>query len=116
MTNSEIETKKRQLLAQLLTQLEDQLRAQNLWQADKPSPQALASREPFAIDTLTFVQWLQFIFIEKMRVLLAYSQALPIAVSIHPMATEYFKGISTDCREIEKIIARIDLLLNETNK
>ena len=100
----------------MLQQLELQLRAQNFWQTSKPSLQALSSREPFAIDTLTFVQWLQFIFLEKMNELIQFSQPLPNSISIHPMATEYFIGIPEDCREIEAIIARIDLLLNETNK
>ena len=113
MAESEIELNKRRLLLPLLQQLELQLRVQNLWQNSKPSQQALLSREPFAIDTLTFVQWLQFIFLEKMNELIQFSQPLPNSVSVHPMATEYFKGLDHDYSEIENIIARIDLLLNQ---
>ena len=44
----------------LLIDIEAQLRQMGLWQAVPPSPEALASSQPFCIDTLDFSQWLQF--------------------------------------------------------
>ena len=113
MAESKIELNKHRLLLPLLQQLELHLRVQHLWQNSKPSQQALMSKEPFALDTLTFAQWLQFIFLEKMHELIQFSQPLPNSISVHPMATEYFKGFAHDYSEIENIIARIDLLLNQ---
>ncbi len=51
----------------LLTALEHELQQRQLWQDILPPDEALASSEPFCVDTLTFPQWLQFIFIPKMR-------------------------------------------------
>lgn len=107
------EQKKKQLLALLLSELESALKAQNLWQSQRPSEQMLASREPFAIDTLNFPQWLQFIFIEKIMSLLQCNLALPSAMAITPMATEYFKIQTCDSTDIVAIIIRIDLTINE---
>ena len=109
----QFEQKRRQLLALLLSELESTLRTQNRWQSDRPSEQALASIEPFAIDTLNFSQWLQFIFIEKISVLLQLDLALPTAMAIAPMASEYFKMQSCDSTEIVSIITRIDFTINE---
>ena len=110
------EQKRRQLLAVLMRELESSLHTQNLWQSQRPSTQALSSVEPFAIDTLNFPQWLQFIFIEKITVLLQLNLALPTAMAITPMATEYFKIQTCDSSEIIAIITRIDLTINEKVK
>ena len=53
-------------VAALLMAIEAQLRQLNLWEEEAPTAEALASSEPFAIDTLSFTQWLQFIFLPTM--------------------------------------------------
>jgi len=114
MPDNQSELKKRRLLLQLINQLEDELRLQNLWDSQKPSDEALNSQVPFAIDSLTFAQWLQFIFIDKMTYLLQFSLPLPDAISVLPMAEESFKMGSIDGAKMLHIIERIDLLISET--
>jgi uncharacterized protein YqcC (DUF446 family) len=58
MLENEFELKKRRLLLQLINDLESELRRQELWQDSKPCAAALSSTVPFAVDTLTFTQWL----------------------------------------------------------
>lgn len=110
------EIKKRQLLVALLVELEDQLRLLKCWQSERPSEHSLSSSEPFSIDTLCFTQWLQFIFIEKMRQLLQQNQPLPSAMEIAPMASEYFKMQQLNSGEILNLITRIDCVINEKNR
>jgi uncharacterized protein YqcC (DUF446 family) len=71
-------------LSSLLDQLERQLRHHQLWQIQRPSLDALASREPFAIDTLEPHQWLQWIFMVKIRAALHGEMVLPRGFSITP--------------------------------
>lgn len=111
----QFEQKRRQLLATLIDELIGALQAQKRWQSQRPSEQALASIEPFAIDSLNFTQWLQFIFIEKITALLQLNLALPSAMAITPMAVEYFKEQGGDSAAILAIITRIDLIINEKN-
>lgn len=106
--------KKEEKLCQLLNQLEDELRLQNLWQNEKPSEQALASSLPFSMDTLTFEQWLQFVFIVKMRLLLQLKKALPEAISVSPFAMEYYKSLTIESSQIIALLTRIDLLLTRS--
>ena len=114
MLNNEVELDKHRLLRPLLQQLESELHSQGLWQEEKPSAQALASCAPFAIDSLSFVQWLQFIFLDKMNELVSCSQPLPESMLILPMATEYFKNLPHNSAEIIDTISRIDDLFTES--
>lgn len=54
-------------LFELLNQLEGELKRVELWQVARPSEEALQSSQPFALDTLAPEQWLQWIFLPKMR-------------------------------------------------
>ena len=112
----QFEQQKRQLIDRLLRELETELVGLKLWQSIRPSEQALASVEPFAIDTLTFPQWLQFIFIEKMTQLLQQRAPLPEAMAITPMATEYFKVQTINSESLITVINRIDLAITEKNR
>lgn len=69
-----------------LTQLEDLLKQHQLWQNTPIDPQALNSTVPFCHDTMALEQWLQFVFIEKMQMLVAKQQPLPSNFAIAPMA------------------------------
>ena len=57
-------------LAEHLLLIERELRVLGWWQEQAPSAEALASQEPFCVDTLTFEQWLQWIFLPRMKQLL----------------------------------------------
>lgn len=71
-------------LSALLDQLESALRQTGCWQLTPPSAEALASTAPFAIDSLSAEQWLQWVFIHKMRHILASGLPLPAALAITP--------------------------------
>jgi uncharacterized protein YqcC (DUF446 family) len=113
MLKNELELQKKRFILPLLDALEDELHDKGLWQEIKPEQQALDSKEPFAIDTLNFVQWLQFIFLDKMAQLVRSSQPLPQSMLVLPMAEEYFKRLPMNSAEILRIIARIDQVVNE---
>ena len=78
-------------LVDLLQQLEAQLLHHGLWQQIMPSAEALQFTEPFAIDTLHPHEWLQWIFIARMRALVESNQALPRGFSIEPYFAEAWK-------------------------
>ncbi|MDJ0741459.1 MAG: YqcC family protein [Gammaproteobacteria bacterium] len=103
----------RDRLSDLLQTLEDELRLQGRWDAVAPPSQALRSTEPFAIDTLSFDQWLQWILLPKMRDLLRRQLPLPDNCAIHPMAEEVYCDDETGGTRLIGIIAEIDALLTE---
>ncbi|AMX03108.1 YqcC family protein [Microbulbifer thermotolerans] len=79
-------------VAEQLLLIEAEMRRLDLWAAQPPSAEALASTEPFCVDTLTLPQWLQFIFLPRMRQLIERELPLPRQCGIAPMAEEYFRG------------------------
>ncbi|MGF1715667.1 YqcC family protein [Photobacterium chitinilyticum] len=79
---------------QLLDRLETVMREADIWEGESPDPSALASSEPFAIDTLSCSQWLQWIFIPQMKQLVALNAPLPIHFEISSYVEEAMKGQS----------------------
>jgi len=100
---------------QLLAAIEAELQNQSLWNDVKPSAQALASTTPFCIDTLSFTDWLQFIFLVKMKQLVDMQMPLPVNMAVHPMAEEAFKVEPADTRELLSLILSFDQLLNNNS-
>lgn len=83
-------TNRNQAIDSQIAALEAKLRALNLWEERAPSESALLSTQPFALDTLTPTQWLQWIFIPKMTQMLASGNPLP-SLEISPYFEEALK-------------------------
>ncbi len=98
-------------VAALLIDVESGLRQLNLWELRSPPAEALASTQPFCIDTLNFAQWLQHIFLPTMHGLLENREPLPTDCAIAPMAEEYFRGLGMPSTELEGALEAIDQLL-----
>lgn len=73
-------------LAEQLLLIERELRVLGMWNTTPPAQEALASCEPFCVDTLAFEEWLQWIFLPRMKVILENDEALPAASGILVMA------------------------------
>ena len=99
-------------VAVLLIDIEAQLRQMNLWEDQPPSAETLASSQPFHIDTLSFTQWLQFVFLPSMHGLIETGQSLPTECGITPMAQQYFGGLGLPGGALEKTLLSIDRLLS----
>jgi uncharacterized protein YqcC (DUF446 family) len=99
-------------IAELLIDIEAELRQLGLWDRVPPSPEALASDQPFSIDTLTLPQWLQFIFLPTIYRLLEEEQPLPGRCGIAPMAEEYFRGLGLASSALERTLLEMDELLS----
>lgn len=92
----------------LLNELEAELKQLSLWSAVPPDPHALASTSPFCCDTMPLENWLQFIFLPRIRALIAAERALPSAISVHPIAEEAFKHFGFQAHSLLKVIQKID--------
>ena len=93
----------------LLKKLEQNLREAMLWSNSVPSLNALQSQLPFAVDTLSFEQWLQFIFIPKMSEIVSTQSALPESLTLLPMAEQSF-GVADHHFDVIEAIRQIDLV------
>lgn len=98
-------------LAEQLLLIERELRVQGWWQAQAPSAEALFSQEPFCVDTLAFEQWLQWIFLPRMKQLLEAGAALPSVSGIQPMAEQVYGGQIEKARALIKLLGEFDQMI-----
>ncbi|MDX1725812.1 MAG: YqcC family protein [Pseudomonas sp.] len=98
-------------IAQQLLLIERELRLHGWWDEQAPSDQALASQQPFCVDTLSFEQWLQWIFLPRMKYLLESGAALPEACGIQPMAEQVYGGRSEPAQALIRLLGEFDRLI-----
>jgi len=103
----------RDKLRQILIELEKELRAQRRWDIAKPDPAALRSTVPFAADTLTFDQWLQWIMLPRMHALLTHQQPLPLHCAMQPVAEEAYGETDPTAAQITQLLGDIDRLIEQ---
>lgn len=99
-------------LAEQLLLIERELRVLGVWEALSPDPQALASREPFCVDTLSFEQWLQWIFLPRMKAILESGAALPAVSGILAMAEMVYRDAPQSVAGLLEALKRFDLLIS----
>lgn len=102
-------------IAEQLLLIERELRVLGMWKAVPPSDEDLSSREPFCVDTLDFDQWLQWIFLPRMKTILEQDLALPSASGILEMAEMVYAGQVAQTRTLMALLAQFDLLITEAS-
>ncbi|HEY8940566.1 MAG TPA: YqcC family protein [Cellvibrio sp.] len=101
-------------IAETLIDIEKELRELRLWQSEILPDEALMSEQPFALDTMTFPQWLQFIFLPRLYFMLDQQMPLPGNCGIAPMAEQYFSGLTLHSSLLIAHLQKIDTLLTNT--
>lgn len=86
-----------------LDEVEALLKHFALWQRDPPTPQQLCSKLPFCTDTLTPEQWLQWIFLPRMRQMVQQDLALPEPLILEP----YFAVMLDDTHPAKRALLRV---------
>lgn len=99
-------------IAEQLLLIERELRVQGWWQVQPPSEQALASQEPFCVDSMAFEQWLQWVFLPRMKHMLESGAALPCVSGIQPMAEQVYGERSAQARALVLLLGEFDRLIS----
>lgn len=98
-------------VADQLLLIERELRQLGMWSVKPPSAEALASQQPFCVDTLDFEAWLQWVFLPRMKRLLEMAGPLPTASGIRPMAEERYKGREAEVGALLTALGTFDSLI-----
>ncbi len=99
-------------VADSLLQIEIELRQLEVWESEPPSEEAFQSDKPFCLDTMEFTQWLQFVFVERMKILIENDHPLPEVSGIAPMAEEHFRGRPESGHRLIRELEKMDKLLS----
>lgn len=87
-------------LEKLFQQLSQRLQSAQMWDDEPPQTSSLQSVQPFAVDTLAPEQWLQWVFMPKMKHLMDNHQPLPSGFSIAP----YFEEVWKDDSQMQTVL------------
>ncbi|MDY6890840.1 MAG: YqcC family protein [Pseudomonadota bacterium] len=96
----------------LLLKIRTEMEALGLWQSTPPPAQALASTQPFCVDTLPFTEWLQWLLIPRLQQMIRQQLPLPQSSQIEPMAAEVFQQIEADTSRLLELIGQLDAQLS----
>ncbi|HKS13793.1 MAG TPA: YqcC family protein [Pseudomonas sp.] len=99
-------------IADHLLLIERELHVRGWWDDQSPSAEALASSVPFAVDSLSFEQWLQWIFLPRMKQILELGHPLPNASGILVMAETVYSNRPDESRELRRLLAEFDQLIS----
>jgi uncharacterized protein YqcC (DUF446 family) len=102
---------RRALLTEQLLLIEGELRQLGWWAATPPSAQALASQQPFAVDSMAFEQWLQWLFLPRMQQILAGGEQMPGSCGIQPMAEMVLVDRASQARTLLVLLGEFDRLI-----
>ncbi|GAB3370751.1 YqcC family protein [Azotobacter armeniacus] len=100
------------VLAEQLLLIERELRVLGLWARLPPSDEALSSEQPFCVDALAFEEWLQWIFLPRMRLILESGGALPAASGIRPMAEVAYCERRAEIGRLLALLGEVDRLIS----
>lgn len=97
----------------LLSILQLEMQKIGFWEDEEKKPEAykLQSKEPFCIDYLSFSQWLQWVYIKKMREFIKIFGKLPTQSGLLAIAEEAWKGEELKCRKLLLIVECLDLIV-----
>jgi uncharacterized protein YqcC (DUF446 family) len=96
----------------LLLDIETELKNLELWSEERPTQEALASTQPFCIDTLSLPEWIQFILLERLHAMMNAEVPLPSQCGVTPIAEEYFKTVNTNEERLIALLLQLDQSLS----
>ncbi len=96
----------------LLLSIEQEMRENGLWGEQSPPEQALASQQPFCVDTLRFEEWVQWLMIPRLHVMIEQGLPLPQNSNMHTMAEEAMKSVYAETDQLVALIKQLDEALN----
>lgn len=85
-------TSLREKATQYARQIEDEMRRIGMWQEVPLRPEQLGFTQAFAMDTMAFSQWLQFIFLPRVHEAIA-TNSFPSSSSVGVQAVREFDTV-----------------------
>lgn len=97
-------------LQEAIFDLEAALRSVGKWDGEMLDKSCFKSTMPFYVDTMEFYQWLQFVLIPRLDMIIQNQDSLALNASILPMAETSFPADEWH-KGVFNAIEKIDILL-----
>jgi uncharacterized protein YqcC (DUF446 family) len=104
-------------VADQLLAIEMEMRRIGMWESTAPAQEALESLVPFCYDTLKFEQWLQWVFLPKMKQALEQQIDFPASSDIATLAEMCFVELhSTETAHLLELLKSFDETINAASR
>lgn len=87
--------------------IEAEMRRIGMWTEEPPAPEAFEFREAFALDTMAYSQWLQWVFLPRVRSIIAERGEFPTSSMVGVQAVREFDG-HWEANELVSLLGRFD--------
>lgn len=101
-----------QIIQEQLNEIKKEMLFRGMWQSLPPAPEAFLSEQPFAIDTMSANEWLQWIFLPRIQALIDANCVLPRNFSLSPYFEEALQE-QEEARQLLSLIKHLDQLVTE---
>lgn len=89
----------------MITEIETEMKHIGYWRSESLPPEAYSFQQAFAMDTMTFSQWLQFVFLRRVHQIIEEKGSFPTKSMVGTQAIREFDG--------DPLAAQLVSLLNE---
>lgn len=98
-----------------LAAIEAEMRRIGMWQAEPLPEMAYAFQEAFAMDTMAFAQWLQFVFVPRVKSIVAARGEFPSGSSVGTQAIREFDGYD-EASHLVSLLGEFDELFDNGDR
>ena len=98
----------REAVAAQIDRIEAEMRAIGLWQSEPLRPEQLQFSQAFAMDTMALQQWLQFVFVPRVREAIA-SDSFPASSEVGAQAVREFDTVP-EAGRLTSLLSEFDAL------
>ncbi|MEO8284886.1 MAG: YqcC family protein [Chloroflexota bacterium] len=88
-----------------IVEIEAELRRLGLWRDEPLEPEAYNFSQAFAMDTMPFSSWLQFIFIPRVKEIIESDRRFPSSSQVGAQAIREFDGDNAAAHLVDLLIA-----------
>lgn len=99
-------------VADAMLTLEKALREAELWADHSPSSEQMLSDQPFSYDVMTLQEWLQWVFIPRMKAIIESDAELPRMSNIHAYAEETIGKLPNNTEAVMQALKQLDELFS----
>lgn len=96
-------------VAELADAIEREMRRIGGWQAEPLPEEKYAFKQAFAMDTMAYVQWLQFVFLVRVRGLIESGGSFPSTSQVGVQALREFDG-QPEAHDLRDLLCEFDAL------
>ena len=91
--------------------IEAEMRRIGMWSEQPPAPEAFEFTQAFAMDTMPYSQWLQWVFLPRVRSIIAERGEFPSRSMVGTQAVREFDG-TWEANELVSLLSNFDGLFS----